>query len=330
MAETDPGKFNSLAEQLAKPRFKDKAIELYYNMMLSGPATHVVNVTSNTLTALGQLPEHGAAAVIGKTRELVNRGAIDRVTGSEVGQRAFGLMQGFKEGLRQFARTARTGDTSDLVSKVEAQHQKAISGLKGEVIRTPSRLLSAEDELFKAVARRMELNGQGDGPLARLGVSNVADQILRPEAVQVNFSSYGWAKFSQHAHAMAAGYADAAPGPKLYFFCLAIELGLKAAIYAKSPSPATKGQLKRIGHNLVALLERFEDDWAVGLLNAQQIDHLARINRYFEHKGLEYYTGEMLEAILKGWGDLPDPIELEGVAATINAFLAGHDYFIEA
>lgn len=160
IAETDPGKFNALAEQMAKPRFKDKAIELYYNMMLSGPATHVVNVTSNTLTALGQLPEHGIAAAAGKVREVAQRTAVDRVTGSEVGQRAFGLMQGFKEGLRQFARTARTGETSDLVSKVEAQHQKAISGLKGEVIRTPSRLLSAEDELFKAVARRMELNGQ--------------------------------------------------------------------------------------------------------------------------------------------------------------------------
>lgn len=184
--ETDPGKFNVLAEQLAKPRFKDKAIELYYNMMLSGPATHVVNVTSNTLTALGQIPEHASAAVLGKGREMFAKGAVDRVTSSEVGRRAFGLLQGFKEGLGAFARTARTGETSDLISKVEAQGQKAISGVKGEVIRTPSRLLSAEDELFKAVARRMEINGEAariahkEGLKGDAAAKRIAELVANP------------------------------------------------------------------------------------------------------------------------------------------------------
>ena len=35
-----------------------------------------------------------------------------------------------------------------------------MSGLKGEVIRIPTRLLTAEDELYKGTARRMELSGQ--------------------------------------------------------------------------------------------------------------------------------------------------------------------------
>lgn len=155
---------------------------------------------------------------------------------------------------------------------------------------------------------------------------------MKVEAAHFNLSSYGWAKFSQHAQAMAAGYpdGDATRGPKLYFYSLAIELGLKAAIFAKNPLPATKAELKKLGHNLIELLDRFEEDWGVPLLSAEERDHVNRVNNYFKHKGLEYFTGEMLEAILQGWRDLPDPQELQGVAATINAFLASHDYFIDA
>lgn len=156
-----PGEIAPLVEKLSKPRWIDKAIELRYNWLLSGPQTHAANVISNTLTAISQIPEHAVASAIGAGRRVVmgQERAADRVYGSELGSRAYGLLQGTKEGLRQFGRTLRTGETSDLVSKVEAQAQEAISGLKGKIIRTPSRLLSAEDELFKAMARRMELHG---------------------------------------------------------------------------------------------------------------------------------------------------------------------------
>lgn len=158
--ETEPGKFQVLASQLSKPKFSDKLVELYVNMLLSRPATHVVNVVSNTLTSLGQVPEHATAALIGKGREIAKGEAIDRVTSSEVGARAFGLIQGAKEGARLFAESVRTGQPSDIVSKVEGIGMKAISGRKGEVIRLPTRMLTAADEFYKGVARRMELNGE--------------------------------------------------------------------------------------------------------------------------------------------------------------------------
>lgn len=154
-----PGVFNPLVEKLSKPRWIDKAIELRYNYLLSGPQTHAANMISNTLTALTQIPEHMAASAIGKVRQLAPGANADRVVGTEVGWRAFGMLQGVKEGLAQFGRTLRTGETSDLVTKVESQAQEAIGGALGKFVRTPSRLLSAEDEFFKAVARRMELNG---------------------------------------------------------------------------------------------------------------------------------------------------------------------------
>jgi hypothetical protein len=155
----DPANLNRFIEKASKPRFRDKLVELWINSLLSGPQTHVVNMLSNTLTSIAQIPEHAAAAGIGAVRRVASREAIDRVTGTEVGSRMVGMLQGAKEGAREFARALRTGEASDLVSKVEDQGQKAISGLKGEVIRIPTRLLTAEDELFKGMARRMELTG---------------------------------------------------------------------------------------------------------------------------------------------------------------------------
>ncbi|MFC4293569.1 thermonuclease family protein [Novosphingobium tardum] len=156
--EAGPGVFNTVADKLAKPRFRDKITEVYINSLLSGPQTHVVNTVSNTLTALGQIPEHAVAAGFGGVRRMAGRGE-DAVLGSEVGARAFGLLQGMKEGLGLFARSLRTGEPVDLVSKVETQQFKAVSGIKGEIVRLPTRFLMAEDEFFKGVARRMELNG---------------------------------------------------------------------------------------------------------------------------------------------------------------------------
>lgn len=185
-AEVSPGQFNTLADKLTKPKWIDKAVELRYFMLLSGPQTHAANIISNTLTALGQVPEHAIAAGLGATRALVKGGAIDRVTGTEVGQRAFGLVQGFKDGMRQFARTLRTGETSDHIGKIEGSSTGSIGGIAGKITQAPMRALSAEDELFKAMARRMELSGlaarqaHNEGLRGKAAAARIADLIANP------------------------------------------------------------------------------------------------------------------------------------------------------
>lgn len=183
--ERDPANLNRFVEKAAKPRWKDKVVELWYNFLLSGPQTHAVNVLSNTMTSLAQIPEHGAAWGIGAARNAFNRRAADRVLLSEVGARATGLLQGTKEGLREFARAFRTGEPSDFVSKVESQSQKAISGIKGEVLRLPTRLLTAEDELFKAIARRQALAGLSVRQASREGLKG-ADAKARAAQLLAN------------------------------------------------------------------------------------------------------------------------------------------------
>lgn len=155
----DPANLNRFVEKVSKPTFADRAQEIWYNYLLSGPQTHMVNILSNTMTALGQLPEHAVAAGVGAARKAFKRDEADRVLFTELGARAVGLLQGTKEGLREFGRAFRTGEAADFVTKMESQTQKAVPGIKGEILRVPTRLLTAEDELFKAMARRMELAG---------------------------------------------------------------------------------------------------------------------------------------------------------------------------
>lgn len=176
-----PGGVNKFAVQALKPRFQDKLIELYYNSLLSGPQTHVTNVLGNTLTAIGQIPEHAAAAVIGGARRAIGQGDADRVLFSELGARTVGMMQGAREGLAAAAKTLRTGEATDAVTKVEQQTQRAISGVKGSIIRTPSRFLAAEDELFKGIARRMELAGISVRQAAKEGLSGDAAKARAAE-----------------------------------------------------------------------------------------------------------------------------------------------------
>lgn len=179
--ERDPGSFNQFVQRVDRPGWKDKALELYYNFLLSGPQTHAVNVFSNTLTTLGQLPEHATAALIGRGRQAFNKSDVDRITMDEVGARAAGMLQGAKEGLAEIANRFRKApgdesgvwasakrwgnaiadvEPSDFVTKIEGQSQHAISGVKGKALRLPSSALTIEDEFFKAVARRSELASQ--------------------------------------------------------------------------------------------------------------------------------------------------------------------------
>jgi hypothetical protein len=191
------GKVTRYALKTARnPSAGDMGTEYYINALLSGPQTHATNILSNTLTSLLQIPEHAAAATVGAVRRGVEQagtrltgremGNADRVLFSEVGGRTVGLLQGTKEGLREAWRSFRTGESSDAMTKLETQHMKAIPGRAGDIIRIPTRLLSAEDELFKGMARRMELTGLAMRMTDREGLRGaearrrVADLIENP------------------------------------------------------------------------------------------------------------------------------------------------------
>lgn len=165
----DPAQVNAVARASFKPTFMDQVKEVYINSLLSGPRTHAVNMLSNTMTALWTLPETATAAAIGKLH------GGEKVLAREVPARAFGMIEGGKEGLRAFAKTLRTGEPTDPQTKIETQRHRAVPGVAGEAVRMPGRFLMAEDELFKAIARRSEINA--------LAVRQAAQESLKGPAL---------------------------------------------------------------------------------------------------------------------------------------------------
>jgi hypothetical protein len=148
-------------------RTVDALIEIYINSILSSPTTHIINVTSNFIRLVADIPETALAGVIGKARTAIT-GSKDRVYTSE----AFASMtdlpniirDSFLIGGKAFAR----GEQLSAVNKLELNTRKAITAknfnipenslggktvdLLGNYYRLPGRFLVTEDEIFKSVA----------------------------------------------------------------------------------------------------------------------------------------------------------------------------------
>lgn len=168
-----PDQINQFAKQADKARPGDMVLEAWINALLSGPQTHAVNITSNALFNLWQVPERWLASKIGSGVESGEATAL-----------AFGMMNGMRDGFSLAAKTMRTGEPSSPLAKIEARKFKAISAANlelsgplgravdvlGNVIRTPGRALMAEDEFFKSVAYRGELQAHAWREASREGL----------------------------------------------------------------------------------------------------------------------------------------------------------------
>ena len=162
---------NTFTRQIRKATSFDMILEAWINGLLSGPQTHAVNTTSNMLTAFWQVPERYLASKIGKYLP-----GPQEIQETEALHQAFGLVQGFKDGLKAFTKNIITGDEPDQFTKMDLPQRRAIASqnfgiesgsvgaravdLLGEAIRIPTRFLGAEDAFFKSVGYRMELHAR--------------------------------------------------------------------------------------------------------------------------------------------------------------------------
>lgn len=148
----DPAKLGKFIADMQKATVWDMIREAWINGLLSGPRTHAANILSNTLTALWQVPETFVAEQIGRLH------GGDKVQSGEAAARLVGLIEGTKEGIAVGAKHIRHGEALDAISKAELIERKAIPGKVGNIIRMPSRILEAEDQVFKAINYRAEIN----------------------------------------------------------------------------------------------------------------------------------------------------------------------------
>jgi len=165
----------TLSEKTISGRATDVWMTTWINGLLSSPVTHAKNIAGNSLFTAMQIPERAVASVIGKGRKAIF-GGEEAITGDEVYAQAMGMLQGLREGFDFGVTAFKKNESSDPFTKIEAARAgrdpfdmsfgdsdfgKALSnGVRyyGNFVTLPGRALMAEDEFFKGVAYRMELN----------------------------------------------------------------------------------------------------------------------------------------------------------------------------
>jgi hypothetical protein len=178
---------NEVVEKSMFSSLTDVWITSWINGILSGPVTHAKNITSGILFGAYQIPERAVASLysnilpkgVRSWRELVPGSSDERIGLDEALTMVQSLRNGLLEGFQMGARAFRTGEPSDVLTKIETQRggretlgealQRMTGadpnsflgkGLEyyGTAITLPGRALMSEDEFFKGVFYRMHLN----------------------------------------------------------------------------------------------------------------------------------------------------------------------------
>ena len=178
---------NALVEKSMMSGLKDVWFTTYINGLLSSPVSHAKNIVSNTTFGLYQIPERLMAAFYSNVlppgvrsfRALVPGSDADKIGYDEALTMIQSLRNGLVEGFDLATTAFKKNQPSDLMSKIEAQRgtdvpsiSSAAFGIEqdkwlgkaidyyGTAVTLPGRMLMSEDEFFKGVLYRMELNTQ--------------------------------------------------------------------------------------------------------------------------------------------------------------------------
>jgi len=178
---TTPDDLNAIAKRGLNSNGWDTITELYINSILSGVKTLTINATGNALFTAWQVPEAAIAGTIGSIRAAAAKiggkpEPIDRAYIGESAAMMYGMIEGFWDGVKSATKAVATGTPAvpGDPMRVEGLRQKAISsenlnlsGLPGmatdfvgAIVRTPTTLMLGQDEFFKSIGRRMEINKQ--------------------------------------------------------------------------------------------------------------------------------------------------------------------------
>ncbi len=139
------GSMDTLKE-LIKPSWTEYPITWFYNSILSGPKTQIVNFGSNTLRGILSPFESGAAALVEAPLAFLQGRPRERFFG-EAAQELFGLIRGLPEGSRSFVNTFISGKS---LGKWELKGQ-VMTGKKWIPITWPTHLLEAADAFGFAI-----------------------------------------------------------------------------------------------------------------------------------------------------------------------------------
>ena len=176
---------NALVEKSMMSSVKDVWFTTYINALLSSPVSHAKNIVSNSTFGLYQIPERLMAAFYSNVlppgvrsfKALVPGSDAEKIGYDEALTMIQSLRNGMVEGFDLATTAFKKNQPNDLMSKIEAQRGTALPPISsagfgieqdkwfgkaidyyGTAVTLPGRMLMAEDEFFKGVLYRMELN----------------------------------------------------------------------------------------------------------------------------------------------------------------------------
>jgi hypothetical protein len=132
-------------KEVLPPTLSDKIYEVFLNSILYSPETQARNIIGNTVMLLGAFPEKAAAATADFLWSF-GKGQPRTTYFREIPAMAKGLVKGL----------AGKGDVQVVAGEKFSMGEGAISGVKGEVMRAPTALLSKMDNVNKQLAGMME------------------------------------------------------------------------------------------------------------------------------------------------------------------------------
>ena len=179
--------------------------ELYINSLLSSPVTHMVNIASNLVFGLFQLPERALAGVFGALRTNIFRGmtSADRVYMMESVAMIQSLRQGMQDAFVASSRALiREEETFGKMAKIDTRERRAItSEFLGFDPQSPvgmaadatgvftrflgARMLLAEDEFAKGLAYQAEIYAQAHRRMTRLIDDGMAPEDAAREGAAI-------------------------------------------------------------------------------------------------------------------------------------------------
>lgn len=148
----------NFASKARKAKTSEQFLEAWKAGLLTGLRTHEANIASNFIAQTFNIQEHAVAAGLGKILPRATAG--DKVYFREVPAQAAGMVTGAIDGAKIAFEVLRKGETAAQAAKaldITTRYQ-SIPGKAGTVIRTPYRVLAAEDVMFKEMAKQMHLN----------------------------------------------------------------------------------------------------------------------------------------------------------------------------
>ena len=163
----DEASLNKFVRDSYKPKFKDYIYSFWYNNILSGPPTHLVNIGSNSAWQAFQTPQRAVRGVLdipmsklqGRQREFY----LKEIVPSWVGYKR-GLQKGLAKGLELM----KTGHMDAEVTKWAKEMGPATNPFTyspykplrkvAPFVEAPTRALIAEDVVFKGIAFESEIH----------------------------------------------------------------------------------------------------------------------------------------------------------------------------